>query len=124
MTSHQSAKCANKEEFEEVRKSGPGYDVWAAGSKVQMRPDWEIIKIRKMYEGNFAKFEQNEAFRKKRLSTVGPVKFEGFSFWCPWNARIIELVREELRGEQGDKEKIKELWKMIEDYEREQGRQD
>jgi len=45
-----------------------------------MRPDWEIIKIRKMYEGNFAKFEQNETFRKKLLSTVGPVKFEGFSF--------------------------------------------
>jgi len=33
----QCAKCELKEEFEKVRKSGCGNDVWYAGSHVQMK---------------------------------------------------------------------------------------
>jgi len=121
----QCVKCTDQTEFERVRQSGSGADVWMAGSRVKLRPDWEIVKVRKMYDGNKAKFEQNETLRKQLLATKGSVSFHGSTaFWCKWNARIIELIREELRGEDGDKEKIKHIWELIEEYEKEQGKKD
>jgi len=120
-----SVKCTDKEEFERVRKSGCGADVWSAGSRVKLRPDWEIVKVRKMYDGNKAKYEQNENLRKQLLATKGTVTFHGStSFWCTWNARITELIREELRGEDGDKEKIDYIWNQINEYEKDQGKKD
>jgi len=121
----QCQKCLNKDEFERVRKSGCGADVWGAGSRVQLRPDWEIIKVRKMYEGNKAKFEQDEKLRQKLLATKGEVTFHGSTaFWCKWNGRIMELIREELREEsERDNEKVRHLWGQIEEYEKEQGKE-
>lgn len=92
----QCAKCADPTEREKVRKSGTGCDVWSAGSRVQMRSDWEKIKVRTstfftclfpffpddcqvraMYTGNKAKFEQNPKLAKDLTSTKGEVIFTG-----------------------------------------------
>jgi len=118
----QWVKCADAAEAEVVRKSGCGADVWAAGSRVQLRKDWEIIKVRVMYEGNKAKFEQNPNIAKPLLASKGPVSFSGSTdFWCYWNARIMELIREELRPtELSNEGEIKRLWGLIEKYEAEQ----
>lgn len=42
---------------------GCGADVWSASRSVTLRPDWEQVKVRVMYNGNKAKFEQNEDLR-------------------------------------------------------------
>eukprot|EP01098_Paradermamoeba_levis_P014588 TRINITY_DN701_c0_g1_i1.p1 TRINITY_DN701_c0_g1~~TRINITY_DN701_c0_g1_i1.p1 ORF type:complete len:163 (-),score=53.00 TRINITY_DN701_c0_g1_i1:61-549(-) len=116
----QAQKSTNEEEFEKVRLSGPGMGAYEAGRTVKfLRPDWEVVKVRIMYDGNKAKFEQNQDLRNILLATRGPVTFsESSGFWCMWNARIIQLVREELRPEgKRDEDRIKELRSLIEDYE-------
>jgi len=123
----QAQKCVDASgnrsgEFEFVRTSGHGEDVWTAGTSVTLRKDWEVVKVRKMYEGNKAKFEQNPAIAKELLDTKGPVSFNNSTaFWCLWNARIMELLREEMR-EPGvrDEGKIKTIWAQIEKYENDQ----
>jgi len=112
-------------EFEQVRNSGYGADCWSAGTRVTLRRDWEIVKVRKMYEGNKAKFEQNPEIAKDLLSTKGPITFDNSTaFWCTWNARIMELLREELRQpEERNVAKIKLIWGQIEQYETEQRKQ-
>ncbi len=47
----QATKCVDAKEKEKVRNSGCGSDVWAAGARVKLRDDWEIVKVRVMYEG-------------------------------------------------------------------------
>eukprot|EP01117_Protostelium_nocturnum_P005421 TRINITY_DN1965_c0_g1_i10.p1 TRINITY_DN1965_c0_g1~~TRINITY_DN1965_c0_g1_i10.p1 ORF type:complete len:193 (-),score=55.27 TRINITY_DN1965_c0_g1_i10:172-750(-) len=118
----QCKKCLDPIQFEKVRKSGCGADVWRAGSMVNLRPDWEMIKVREMYIGNKEKFVQNEDIKQILLETSGPVVFRAStSFWCKWNGRIVELVREEMREEgKRDTEKIKEIWGYIEKYEEKQ----
>lgn len=54
----QKSVGVSQAEFEATRRSGCGADVWSAGTRVQLRPDWEEVKVRIMYEGNRAKFEQ------------------------------------------------------------------
>jgi hypothetical protein len=65
----------SEQDFEATRKSGTGCDVWMAGmrfynkskkhflsekvkkkkNRVKLRPDWEAVKVRVMYDGNRAK---------------------------------------------------------------------
>lgn len=49
--------------------SGSGMGAWLAGSNVKLRPDWEIIKVRVMYTGNRAKFEQHPDLAASLVST-------------------------------------------------------
>jgi|JI6StandDraft_1071083.scaffolds.fasta_scaffold54195_3 ribA/ribD-fused uncharacterized protein len=59
----QSMKTTNNHDHEKVRISGPGEEAWEAGSKVTLRPDWDRVKVRIMYEANLNKFSQNEDLR-------------------------------------------------------------
>jgi len=115
----QCAKCISKEEFENVRKSGSGTNVWIAGNNVKLRNDWEVIKIRAMYNGNRAKFEQDKNLKELLLSTKGSIVFDGSTnFWNMWNSRILELIREELRSiKERDQSKIKAIWTQIDEHE-------
>jgi len=117
----QAAKCTTKEEFEKVRRGGCGADVWMVGSSVNLRPDWEEVKVRVMYEGNKAKFEQNEKLKDQLLITKGRITFDNSTaFWCKWNGLICELIREELRGEgERDSGKVDAIWNQIKEYEQE-----
>eukprot|EP01080_Neovahlkampfia_damariscottae_P010305 gene10305-2722_t len=117
----QCSKTTTKEEFEFVRNSGCGSDVWMAGSKVKLRNDWESVKVNIMYEGNKAKFEQNPDFIKQLCNSEGKVKFYASSnFWCKWNGLIFERLRAEFRknGEE-DENVAKKIKKMMDDYQEE-----
>jgi predicted NAD-dependent protein-ADP-ribosyltransferase YbiA (DUF1768 family) len=52
-----------------------------------------------LYIANCAKFEQNPSFRQKLLQTYGPIEapMELTDEWQPWQARVLERIREELR---------------------------
>ncbi|KAL0481627.1 swarming motility protein YbiA [Acrasis kona] len=118
----QCAKCVDENEKESVRHSGTGGDVWMAGARVKLRKDWEIVKVREMYVGCKAKYEQNSNLKNELISTSGPITFSGSTwFWCKWNGKITELLREELKEpELQDESKILEIRKEIENYEQEQ----
>jgi len=75
-----------------------------------------------MYNGSKAKFEQNPDLKEELLATKGNITFNGSTeFWCKWNSRITELIREELRPQNiQNKEKIKLIKDQMKDYEAEQ----
>jgi len=117
----QCQKCVSKdsEEFQKVKGSGPGAGCWSAGHAVRhLRPDWENIKVRVMYEGNRAKFEQNPKLLQRLLSTKSDVKFfASTSFWCYWNGIIMQLIREEFRSaDTQDKAVLQRLRSLLDNY--------
>lgn len=116
----QKSVGVSEEEFEETRRSGVGCDVWVAGSRVTLRSDWEAVKVRVMYEGNRAKFEQHPARVANLVSSGrGRIHFGASSaFWCHWNGRIMTLLREEFREkDQQDAALIAQIRKEMDDYE-------
>ena len=49
--------------------------------------------------------------------------FGSTSFWCEWNARICELIREELKEEsERNNEKIQQIRYLMQKYEIEENR--
>ena len=95
----QAAKFTDKKYCEKIRLAKSGGDAWSLGNtrEIPLRGDWELIKVKVMYEANLAKFQQNAALRDALVSTRGPIKAFGFAFWAKWNAIILERIREELR---------------------------
>lgn len=78
------------------------------GRRVNLRKDWEDIKIDIMYEINVAKFTQNEKLKEMLLKTGSAKLIEGNTwhdtFWGVCNGegrnelgKILERVRSELR---------------------------
>lgn len=85
---------------------------------VKLRKDWEVVKVRVMYTGNKAKLQQHPKLAQSLISSKGDVHFGASSaFWCHWNARIMTLLREELKDKDQDKELIAKIWGEIEAYE-------
>ncbi len=95
----QCAKTTNDADRNMVLKSGAGCSAWAAGQRVKIRSDWELVKVDEMYKGNLAKFQQNENLKNALLgSGTGSVRFTGSTpFWNKWNGLIMERIRAELR---------------------------
>ena len=96
----QCAKTINDEDREKILQSGPGNSCRLAGQTIQLRPDWESVKIEEMYKGNLAKFQQNDPLRKALIeSGSSPVYFTLSSpFWNHWNNLIMQRIRSELRS--------------------------
>jgi ribA/ribD-fused uncharacterized protein len=107
----QCQKTFIQEERDQILSKNCALNAWAVGNKVKLRPDWESIKVRVMYEGNKARFEQNSDITKSLCSTTGRISMNGSTpFWNKWNGLIMERIRAELRNNQNDKlvaEKIK-----------------
>ena len=97
----QAAKFTDKKYCEKIRLAKSGGDAWSLGNtrEIPLRGDWELIKVKVMYEANLAKFQQNAALRDALVSTRGPIKAFGFAYWAKWNASLLERIREELRPE-------------------------
>jgi len=97
----QAAKFTDKKYCEKIRKAKSGGDAWSLGNtrEIPLRGDWELIKVKVMYQANLAKFSQNPALRDALVSTKGPIKAFGFAYWAKWNAILLERIREELRPE-------------------------
>ncbi|CAF3959082.1 unnamed protein product [Rotaria sp. Silwood1] len=94
----QCAKTTNERDRLKILTSGPGDSCELAGKTVQLRSDWESVKVDEMYKGNLAKFQQNEDLRKALLeSGTGPILFtESSPFWNYWNDLILQRIRAEL----------------------------
>jgi len=80
------------------------------GRKLQLRDDWEEVKIQIMYEVVYAKFSQNPELKKLLLETGNRYLEEGNTwndtFWGTVKGQgknclgqILMLVRRQLRGE-------------------------
>lgn len=77
------------------------------GRRVNLRKDWDNVKIEIMYEINIAKFTQNQDLNKKLIETKNARLIEGNNwndtFWGVCNGigrnelgKILERVRSEL----------------------------
>jgi ribA/ribD-fused uncharacterized protein len=118
----QYKKCVDKEDFEKILNAKTGMESWVHGNNVKLRKDWETVKVEIMYEGNKAKFGQNQDLAKILTSTKGNVRFDSStSFWNKWNGLIMERIRAELRFEDGtadetDKLTAEKLKKLMDDF--------
>lgn len=105
----QAAKCANpaqKKMFETMENPG---DAKRAGRRVQLRPDWEDVKVGIMTDIVRAKFAPGSGLAEKLLATGDAKLVEGNTwndtFWgvCRGRGRnelgkILMKIRDELRG--------------------------
>ncbi len=107
----ESAFQAQKSLDEEVRKSFSelsGKKSKYRGKRIELREDWEKVKVKIMYEVVKSKFENNIELKNKLIGTGNRILIEGNSwndrFWgvCRgkghnYLGRILMKVREELR---------------------------
>lgn len=114
----QCMKTMNKEDHDYILKAGSGMSAWVKGNEIKLRSDWESQKVKIMYEGNKAKFEQNEDLKKSLCESEGSVKFNNSTaFWNYWNGKIMERIRAEFRGNEGDLEVAETIAKEMAEYE-------
>ncbi len=83
----QAQKCAAPKERESFTKMNPS-EAKRAGSRVQLRKDWENIKISVMAAIVMAKFSQNSELAEKLLATGDAYLEEGNN----WGDRIWGTV--------------------------------
>ena len=92
----QAAKTLDVAERERIARMSPS-DAKKAGRKLVLRPDWEDVKDKVMYDVCFAKFTQNDSFRlKERLLATGDKKLIEGNTWhdnC-WGDCSCEKCRE------------------------------
>ena len=84
-----------------------GMRAWRAGRKLEMRVDWDAVKVEKMLAVNRAKYAQNPDLAADLLATGTDTitgepstdwEYQHVSHnWSFWNGRIQMLIREELR---------------------------
>ena len=72
----QAAKCSRWEDRKQFSKMAPN-DAKRLGRKIQLRPDWEQVKIRVMRDLLYAKFQNNDELCDKLLSTGDAELVEG-----------------------------------------------
>ena len=80
-----------------------------------------FLKVREMYNGNRAKFEQHPKLIANLIASgKGRIHFGASSaFWCHWNAKIMTLLREEFKPEaEQDAELIAQIWSEMDAYEK------
>ena len=115
----QCAKATNDADRDLVLKSGPGLEAWEAGQQIQVRSDWQKVKVDEMYKGNVAKFQQNQDLRNALLSSgTAPIIFSASEdFWDKWNGLIMERIRAELRqnGEE-DARRAEEIREAMDEF--------
>ena len=77
----QAAKTMNTEERSRIARMSPS-DSKKAGRRLQLRPDWESVKDRVMYDVCLSKFSNNDSFRlKERLLATGDEELVEGNTW-------------------------------------------
>lgn len=90
--------------IEEIRAAESGSKAWSLGQRpsVNMRSDWEHVKVNVMYRAVSAKYAAHPNLAAEFAATQGPTQ-AAFSTmgahdnWQRLNSLILERVREELR---------------------------
>ena len=106
---YQANKTTNPDIYDSIRKCSTPYEAKTVGNQIiEIRPDWDDIKLDIMYKGVHAKFSQNRDLKSKLLSTRGLLvegNTWGDQYWgiCKGIGenhlgKILVRVREELRG--------------------------
>ena len=123
---YQALKMRHKQDREKVVACAPkkgesawdyGMRVWNLGQRGPARADWESAKVDAMYQANKAKLEQTHALAAELCATTGPLTHRGSgAFWDKWNPILLTLIREELKGDQGDAELMARLRQQMEAY--------
>lgn len=103
----QAQKVTLPREREKIAGLGPEA-AKERGDKIPLRPDWEKIKDRIMYEVLYAKFAQNKHLKEKLLETgdetLVETSYEHGPYWASISGvgenqigKILMRVREELK---------------------------
>lgn len=110
---YQAAKCVRKDQYDLIRNLPTAAASKRAGKHVELRPDWEEVKVALMVDIVWAKFNQNRDLAFKLLST-GTAHLEEGNYWkdrfwgvCPAGSgngknmlgEILMQTRYELRME-------------------------
>lgn len=104
---YQAQKTTSPKEQEKMSTLGPEA-AKKRGDKIPLRPDWERVKDRIMYEVLYAKFAQNKHLKEKLLETGDKIlvdtNYEHGPYWARISGvgenkigEILMRVREELR---------------------------
>jgi ribA/ribD-fused uncharacterized protein len=95
---------------EQIRSCRSGYEAKKLGNTIEIRPDWDDIKLEIMYIGVYNKFKQNPKLRNRLLATDDGLLVENNkhkdSYWGVYNGigenhlgKILMRVRDQLRKE-------------------------
>lgn len=112
----QAHKALHEHDHEMIRNQGNPTDAKKAGRRVELRPDWEKVKIDIMTLGLYLKFSQNEPL-KQRLLATGDAYLEEGNHWGDtyWGkvglegqnmlGRLLMRLRDTLRENLNDQDK-------------------
>jgi ribA/ribD-fused uncharacterized protein len=107
---YQYNKCVKESDRKSILEASIE-DVYSLGQNVELREDWEEVKLDVMYKGNYMKFTQNEILKNMLKNTKGfiyvPSVLFGCLFWGSginlegknWNGKILMAVRDSLNNE-------------------------
>lgn len=123
----QAAKTTDRNERVAFAVCPTAKEVKALGRKIQLRPDWEEIKVQVMTEVVRDKFVRNQADKDIRelLLWTGDAQLEeanshGDRFWGTvkgegqnWLGKILMQVRGELQGQEDTRERLIESWDQL-----------
>ena len=109
----QAAKCLNKSDRIRFQVIGTNADAKKLGRQVDLRPDWETLKVDIMYQLLKSKFQNNAELRNKLVDTGDSRLIEGNqhgdTFWGVYRGNgknmlgnLLERVRSEIREETQD----------------------
>ena len=82
---YQAAKALTKEDHDAVMNCKTPGQAKRMGAKIQIKPDWDKIKNRVMFDIVYNKFDQNKEIREKLFATCDELLVEG-NYWgdCYW----------------------------------------
>ena len=86
--------------FAKIVKERDGLAQWTIGRNARgVRTDWDEVRVDVMYRANYEKFFQCPSLLAELLATgTGAFSLHATSdFWAVWNAKILTVVREQLR---------------------------
>lgn len=107
-TLYQMFKCKNIEDMKQFQNLN-GYQAKKLGRKVDMRPDWNSVRINYMEYVLRLKFEQNLKLQTRLLEVKGPIVEDNYwkdTFWGVCNGvgennlgKLLMKLRKEYGGE-------------------------
>ena len=111
------SKKDNGEEYQmRLSDASSGMDAWRVGQSCNLRPDWDVVKKKIMFDANLIKFSQHPELAEKLIKTKGTIKFpQSDHYWGSdgynWLGIIIEAIRAKLSG---NTKRYDDLYRYIE----------